>query len=680
MDEKAAPEATSTAESAEGELPLPTAGTFDYGGGLQEVTLVAAVEEYLAYHHLRKTFDAFRQDVDEVGLKRQPSRATSTIARDVEEVLCHFDAGRRDDFKENWARIMPEEFRQGDRGRSLELRLEAHFATLRARNVLLQGSEPDAADLKEDLEPFRIYLSEHALDEVCGDEALMPLFALPFVQRPHAQPNIGDVFQQKWLTELRSDIEGALRSRQPPAPLFYELMDMPPPGTTNEGSWQAVWAELLRVADAALDNASLMTIGAPVPATAVREGQKKLEQLRQHVPGGLEMKLSCENHHMGVASPSRGVRSRASTAAPKMPRDIDFRKLAAFLQSQTHLERRRSVSKSAQTKSGLGEKTQPLSAVLRAVLQRLASAEEPLAQRRGFLVAIACFDGLALRSSPETLPALLSDPSVNELTLGILAVLACDDIGRTYIVENMACVTKVVELLMTQAYDSALHIQALAALQRLSLRRGPQDKMIEMGIVEWVVSVLGWQEETIQGMPSEFSLEFGSAMLMNLALRTAGKRKCIKLDTLNVALNLMEHWNPQIRTHINGTLYSLLTVPSFRAKARQDGVDSILRSIHAHAGDDVTRRQLEYLLEQLNPPPEGAADNADVAESEEEDEDDDENFLEEEELAGVLLGDRSGQSAEEALRAFTPSASVAEANYSEFRAFLGRSAGSKTRL
>merc|ERR1711920_16359 len=128
--------------------------------------------------------------------------------------------------------------------------------------------------------------------------------------------------------------------------------------------------------------------------------------------------------------------------------------------------------------------------------------------------------------------------------------------------------------------------------------------MIALGLVEWAVGMLGWPGESIQGMPTEFSLEFGSALLMNLALRTAGKRKCVELDTLTVALNLMEHWNPQIRTHINGTLYSLLSLPSFRAHAKHAGLEGVLRSIHSHAvslGDDLSSRQVEYLLEQLTP-------------------------------------------------------------------------------
>merc|ERR1719339_541295 len=135
-------------------------------------------------------------------------------------------------------------------------------------------------------------------------------------------------------------------------------------------------------------------------------------------------------------------------------------------------------------------------------------------------------------------------------------------------------------------------------------------------------------------MPSEFSLEFGSAMLMNLALRSAGKRKCLEHDALTVCLNLMEHWNPQIRTHINGTFYSLLSLPSFRERARRHGLEGILRSMHQQAaslGDDISRRQMEYLLEQLSGQ-ESPSALASGAESGEDDEDDDENFLEEEEL------------------------------------------------
>lgn len=646
------------------EQPLPSWGTFDYGAGLREVAIIKAIEEYFAYHHLDGPLAAFQRDVERVGLKHAPSRACSGIIRDIEEALNCLGAGSEEDFWGHWGHIMPQEFRTGREGRSLELRLRAHFATYRARKVLEAGKEPDAAEQQKDLEPFRAFLSERGSDEVCGDEALMPLFALPFMQRPHAQPTVKEVFAKEWLHSLSRDVEAALRSRQPQVPLLYNLLEPASPGSAGNGAaWQAVWAELLRIADAGLDAATLKADGAPAPGELLAAGRRQLGLLREQVPGGLDLRLTSQVYPGVPTSPTRGVRSRAATARPQLPRDLDFGRLAQF------------ICASAQERQAMGGggPTPTLAAVLRALLQRLASAESPLGRRRGVLVSVVCFDVLGVRSRPEALPALLSDPAVAELTLGILAVLACEAIGRTYVVANLACVEKMAQLLKEQPLDSALHTQALAAMQRLSLRRTLQDRIIELGIVEWVVGVLGWQGEAIHGAPSEFSLEFGSALLMNLALRTAGKRKCADLDVLSVAFSLVEHWNPQIRTHINGTLYSLLALPSFRASARRAGLEGVLRALYGQskrAGDDISARQVEYLLDKLDPEAEDEREADPGAESGEDDEDDDENFLEEEELAGLLLGDRSGHSAEEDLRGFLATPAVAEAQGREFRAFL----------
>eukprot|EP00930_Biecheleria_cincta_P072832 TRINITY_DN60176_c0_g1_i1.p1 TRINITY_DN60176_c0_g1~~TRINITY_DN60176_c0_g1_i1.p1 ORF type:complete len:658 (+),score=147.18 TRINITY_DN60176_c0_g1_i1:126-2099(+) len=650
---------TSTAEA-----PLPSCGALDYGGGMREVSIVGAIEEYLAYHHLKEPLRAFQNEVERQNLLFEPSRASLRVTRDVEDVLRNFDDGEMNKFLEAWQRVMPESFHCSKKGRSLELRLHAHFATLSSRQILQAGQEPDAACLHQDLEPFRSFLAERDVDDGGGEEALMPLFALPFVQRPYAQPNVKDIFSQRWLHELRRDVEDALRSQQPVIPVIYDVLEQQSNPEMGDRAWQSVWAELLRLADTSLDAMALLGQGVPVAPELLCGARQQLELLREHVPGGLELQLKSQlDPRPGISpmSPARSVRSRAATAMPRMPREVNFFTLAQFVCAGAEERRLR-----------FGDGAPTLAAVLRAVLQRIASAESPVAERRGFLVSVACFDVLGVRSRPDVLPQLMSDPGLAELVLGILAVLACEAVGRRYIVANLASVERMVDVLKLQPLDSSLHIQALAAMQRLSLRRAAQDRMIALGIVEWVVGVLGWQGEG-QGTPSEFSLEFGSAMLMNLALRSAGKRKCVEQDTLTVALNLMEHWNPQIRTHINGTLYSLLSVVSFRARAKNAGLEGVLRSIHAQAislTDEISARQIEYLLEQLNPQEQAQGDGA---ESGEDDEDDDENFLEEEELAGLLLGDRSGISAEEALRPFLVSEpGVVEVQSREFQNCVGR--------
>lgn len=63
---------------------------------------------------------------------------------------------------------------------------------------------------------------------------------------------------------------------------------------------------------------------------------------------------------------------------------------------------------------------------------------------------------------------------------------------------------------------------------------------------------------------SEYSLEYITALLMNLCLRVAGKIKCEQMppyQVLMVLSDMLEHENMSVRTFVNGTLYSLLTRP-----------------------------------------------------------------------------------------------------------------------
>ena len=55
-------------------------------------------------------------------------------------------------------------------------------------------------------------------------------------------------------------------------------------------------------------------------------------------------------------------------------------------------------------------------------------------------------------------------------------------------------------------------------------------------------------------------------MLMNLSLRSSGKDKCEdpEIELLKVLNELVEHENPQVRTYVNGTLYSIFTRKKLR--------------------------------------------------------------------------------------------------------------------
>ena len=105
----------------------------------------------------------------------------------------------------------------------------------------------------------------------------------------------------------------------------------------------------------------------------------------------------------------------------------------------------------------------------------------------------------------------------------------------------------------------------LGAVEKISIKRKSQDIMLQYNIIEWICSVLRNAQKL-----KEYTLEYVTALLMNLALRTEGKRKCEnpKLEMLKIVKPLLDKDNMQVRTHINGTLYSLFTDAVINREAR----------------------------------------------------------------------------------------------------------------
>ena len=105
----------------------------------------------------------------------------------------------------------------------------------------------------------------------------------------------------------------------------------------------------------------------------------------------------------------------------------------------------------------------------------------------------------------------------------------------------------------------------LGAVEKLSIRKKAQNIMLQYDIIEWICSVL-------RNAPKlqECTLEYVTALLINLALRTEGKKKCENpsLEILKILKPLLDRENPQIRTHVNGALYSLFTSNSLKKEAR----------------------------------------------------------------------------------------------------------------
>lgn len=110
---------------------------------------------------------------------------------------------------------------------------------------------------------------------------------------------------------------------------------------------------------------------------------------------------------------------------------------------------------------------------------------------------------------------------------------------------------------------------------------------------------------------------------MNLSLRAAGRLACEKasLDVLKILSDLLECDNLQVRFYTNGTLYSVLARPALRERAREMGMEDILKYL-IQSSDENFANQIEYILKQLAR--EDNDENSDSDNEDEEDEDDDE--------------------------------------------------------
>jgi hypothetical protein len=105
--------------------------------------------------------------------------------------------------------------------------------------------------------------------------------------------------------------------------------------------------------------------------------------------------------------------------------------------------------------------------------------------------------------------------------------LASECLGRTYLLQKPDLVDVLVRILHSEASDTSLRQNALGTLQKFSLRRRPQTVMIQLDMIKWIAFVIrnegGGEGE---GGLSDYSIEYATALLMNLSLRAAGKDKC----------------------------------------------------------------------------------------------------------------------------------------------------------
>lgn len=238
------------------------------------------------------------------------------------------------------------------------------------------------------------------------------------------------------------------------------------------------------------------------------------------------------------------------------------------------------------------------------------------------LYSIVYYDLLALRSkNVKIYHNLINNEKTILETLKLMNALTNENRGRTYLLSKSTMIEDIVNIMFKEETDTEVRQNCLGIIQKFTLRSEPQKKLIELDVIMWIVSV--FISDT--GNLSDYTLEYGLALVMNLSLRSAGRDKCelVHDKLLKILIHYLHSESIQVRTCINGTMYSLLKRKKIKEEAKKSLLPKLLLSQLENPNEQM-KKQIQYILDELN---------SDVEQEEKFDEEfEDENYGDEEEV------------------------------------------------
>ncbi|NWV98157.1 ARMC9 protein, partial [Machaerirhynchus nigripectus] len=559
-----------------------------------------------------------------------------------EDLLTAFENGDQKVFFQLWEEHIFSSVHDSDPdAQNLEFYLHIYFATFLLKQTM---GKPDKAELEERISYFKAYLETKGA-ALSQTTEFLPFYALPFVPNPMVHPSFKELFQDSWTLDLRTRLEKflslTLKARQTPRLLtiFKES------GQCNKEMMQRLHQQLLkcehrymtnlkRFHKLQVDYRNLLGVTAELvdslEATVI--GKTITPEYLQSVCACLfsnHMKQTVA-HNIDFTRPgTASTLLRASLASmktqdvPLLP-SLDYEKL----------------------KKDLITGSDRLKALLLQALRWRLTTSYPGEQRDTVIQAYISNDLLDCHSNCQrsVLQLLYSKSEVvRQYMARLINALASLIEGRSYLSQNPTLLQMLEDRLKAEDKDSLTWENVLGALQKFSLRRSLQSAMIKDGLIFWLVDVL-----IDPDCLSDYNLEYCVALLMNLCLRSAGKKICASIPNhmLRVLSGLLGHENLKIQSYVNGALYSVLAIPSVREEAKEMGMEEILRCFIKERNEEMVR-QIEYVIKQLNSEEPFndsiVSDDEEEEEYEEEDRDILEPDLDKDEVLLPQLGELSGE-------------------------------------
>ena len=116
---------------------------------------------------------------------------------------------------------------------------------------------------------------------------------------------------------------------------------------------------------------------------------------------------------------------------------------------------------------------------------------------------------------------LINNPILNLEVLKILNSLVSMNKRRKYLLSKVTLIDDIVQGMIREKTDSDLRQKCLGNIQKFTLRSQPQNKLIELNIIHYIVNLFEYEEDSL----CDYTIEYGLALIMNLSLRKVGREK-----------------------------------------------------------------------------------------------------------------------------------------------------------
>ncbi|KAM6326721.1 lisH domain-containing protein ARMC9 isoform 2-T2 [Podargus strigoides] len=634
-----------------------------------EAELLGLVREYLDFAEFEETVAVFTKECKIKG-KPLPKPASvssrDSIALPVQkDLLTAFENGEQKVFFQLWEEHISSSVWDNEPvAQHLEFYLHIHFATYLLKHSM---GKPNKAELEERISHFKAYLETKGA-ALSQTTEFLPFYVLPFVRNPMVHPSFKELFQDSWTLDLRTRLEKflslTLKARQTPRllALFKEN------GQCNKEMLQLLHQQLVESEHRTMTYLKQFNkmqadyynlIGVTADLVDSLEATVNGKMITPEYLQSVCVRLFSNQMRQSVAHSIDFTRPGTASAMLRASLASAFRAVQRCCCNwfASHKSRKRAKWKMQDVpllpsldyeklKKDLITGNDRLKAFLLQALRWRLTTSYPGEQRDTVLQAYISNDLLDCHSNCQrSVLKLLRSKSevVRQYMARLINAFASLAEGRVYLSQSSTLLQMLEERLKAEDKDSLTWENVLGALQKFSLRRALQSAMIKDGLIFWLVDVL-----TDSDCLSDYTLEYSVALLMNLCLRSSGKKMCARIanHVLKVLSDLLGHENHEIQLYVNGALYSILAIPSIREEARAMGMEEILRCFIKEGNAEMIQ-QAEFIIKQLNS--EEPLNDSIVSDDEEEEEDEEEDHyimeadLDKDEVLQPQLGELAGE-------------------------------------